>query len=95
MLTIPYRERSGLEYLHKASPDMNPISVVKMFCTKTEREIVESMNKVGSNWCMSVSIMGAGGENIREEANSPAKQTAKTEAYAAVLKKFLLKVEKR
>jgi len=73
------RDLSGKQLL-KAGKG-NSISLIKVFCQKTDREVIESMKKIGGEWNMTVSVLGFEGEKEITEVSSHNKRDAKLMAY--------------
>jgi ERCC4-related helicase len=77
------RELSARAYLRSAGGV--DVAIVKTFCTKSEREVVEVFKKKQDDWCATVSVHGMDGEKWQVEATEKSKQEAKHSAYTEIL----------
>jgi hypothetical protein len=64
------------------------IAIVKTFCTKSEREVVEVFKKIDDKWSAIISVHGIDGEKWQVEAVEKTKQEAKSIGYSELLTKL-------
>jgi len=86
------RDFNAKNYLLTATKEGNSsiINIIKTFCTKSDREVVEVCKASGGGaWKYTVRVLGAGGEQVQAEATEKTKQKAKEEAFKIILEKFV------
>jgi len=80
------QERNAINFL-KTAKGGTPTSIVKTFCVKSNREVVENVKQGTWGWRYSLSVLG-GNEVIQVEQEAASKQNAKNEAYMILLQKL-------
>jgi hypothetical protein len=85
------RESSATIWLHAAVAEgkIPPMNMLKTFCAKSDREVVEVCKKSGNLWHAVIRVLGVGGEEVQGEVKEQSKQKAKEEACRIILAKFV------
>jgi len=85
------RESSAKIWLHAAVGEgkIPPMNMLKTFCAKSDREVVEVCKKSGNLWHAVIRVLGVGGEEVQGEVKEQSKQKAKEEACRIILAKFV------